>query len=50
MVILKESKVEYKFDKFVDELNKLSVALSEKQLEQFRMYFEMLVEKNKVMN
>lgn len=42
--------MEYKFDKFVDELNKLSITLSEKQLEQFRIYYEMLVEKNKVMN
>ncbi len=38
------------FDKFIEELNKISVELSEKQLEQFRMYYEMLVEKNKVMN
>jgi len=42
--------VEYKFDKFVDELNKISITLSEKQLEQFRIYYDMLVEKNKVMN
>lgn len=38
------------FDKFLDELHKISITLSEKQLEQFRMYYEMLVEKNKVMN
>lgn len=42
--------MEYKFDKFLDEVNKLSITLSEKQLEQFRIYYEMLVEKNKVMN
>lgn len=42
--------MEYKFDRFIDELNKISVELSEKQLEQFRIYYEMLVEKNKVMN
>ena len=42
--------MEYRFDKFIDELNKISITLSEKQLEQFRIYFEMLVEKNKVMN
>ena len=42
--------MEYKFDKFVDELNKISITLSEKQLEQFRIYYDMLVEKNKVMN
>lgn len=42
--------MEYKFDKFLDEVNKLSIKLSDKQLEQFRIYYEMLVEKNKVMN
>lgn len=42
--------MEYRFDTFLDEVNKLSITLSEKQLEQFRMYYEMLVEKNKVMN
>lgn len=40
----------YNFDKFIEELNKISITLSEKQLEQFRIYYEMLVEKNKVMN
>lgn len=42
--------MEYKFDKFIEELNRISITLSEKQLEQFRIYYEMLVEKNKVMN
>jgi len=42
--------VEYRFDKFIEELNKISISLSEKQLEQFRLYYDMLVEKNKVMN
>lgn len=42
--------MEYRFDKFLDELNKISITLSEKQLEQLRIYYEMLVEKNKVMN
>lgn len=42
--------MEYKFDTFLDEVNKLSITLNEKQLEQFRIYYEMLVEKNKVMN
>lgn len=42
--------MEYNFEKFLDELKKIDVELSEKQLEQFRMYYEMLVEKNKVMN
>lgn len=42
--------MEYKFDKFIEELNKIGITLGEKQLEQFRIYYEMLVEKNKVMN
>ena len=42
--------MEYKFDTFIEELNKCSITLTEKQLEQFRIYYEMLVEKNKVMN
>ena len=40
----------YNFDKFIEELKNIHVELSEKQLEQFRIYYEMLVEKNKVMN
>ena len=42
--------VEYNFEKFLEEINKISIELTEKQLEQFRIYYEMLVEKNKVMN
>lgn len=42
--------MEYNFDNFIKELNKIGVELTEKQLEQFRIYYEMLVEKNKVMN
>lgn len=42
--------MEYRFDKFIEELKNIQIELSEKQLEQFRIYFEMLVEKNKVMN
>lgn len=42
--------MEYKFDKFIKELDKLSVSLTDKQLEQFSKYYELLVEKNKVMN
>lgn len=38
------------FEKFLEEISKISIELSEKQLEQFRIYYEMLVEKNKVMN
>ena len=40
----------YNFDKFIDEANKISITFTDTQLEQFRMYYEMLVEKNKVMN
>ena len=40
----------YNFDKFIHELEQIHVELNEKQLEQFQIYFEMLVEKNKVMN
>lgn len=46
----KRNMVEYNFDKFLEEVNKISIELSEEQLEQFRIYYEMLVEKNKVMN
>lgn len=42
--------MEHCFDKFKEELNKISISLSERQLEQFRTYYDMLVEKNKVMN
>ncbi len=42
--------MEYNFEKFIEELNTISVELTEKQLEQFRIYYEMLIEKNKVMN
>ncbi len=42
--------MEYNFDKFINELKAIQVELNEKQLEQFRIYYEMLVEKNKVMN
>ena len=42
--------MEDRFDNFIKELEKISITLSEKQLEQFRMYYEMLIEKNKVMN
>lgn len=42
--------VTYNFDKFIEEANKISITFTDTQLEQFRMYYEMLVEKNKVMN
>ena len=38
------------FDKFIEEANKISITFTDVQLEQFRTYYEMLVEKNKVMN
>ena len=40
----------YNFKPLIDELEKLSVTLSERQIDQFRQYYEMLIEKNKVMN
>uniref|UniRef100_UPI0040568D98 16S rRNA (guanine(527)-N(7))-methyltransferase RsmG n=1 Tax=Agathobacter sp. TaxID=2021311 RepID=UPI0040568D98 len=42
--------MDYSFDKLAYELNKISVTLDEKQLRQFGTYYEMLIEKNKVMN
>ena len=42
--------MEYNFNTFLEEVNKISITLTENQLEQFRIYYEMLVEKNKVMN
>ena len=42
--------MEYNFDKFIEEAKKINIVFTEFQLKQFRMYFEMLVEKNKVMN
>lgn len=42
--------MKYNFNKMITELEKISVRLNKKQLEQFEMYYEMLIEKNKVMN
>ena len=42
--------MKYNFEKLIIELEKLSVTLSEQQLEQFELYYDMLIEKNKVMN
>ena len=42
--------MEYNFKPLTDGLTELGITLSEKQLEQFSTYYEMLVEKNKVMN
>lgn len=40
----------YNLEKFKNGLQQLYIALSEKQMEQFLQYYELLVEKNKVMN
>lgn len=40
----------YNLEHFCNELDKLGVSLSDNQLDQFVKYYEMLVEKNKVMN
>lgn len=42
--------MEYNLDKFKSGMNKLNIELSEYQIQQFLTYYEMLVEKNKVMN
>lgn len=42
--------MEYNLEKFKSGLNKLKIDLSEQQIQQFLKYYEMLVEKNKVMN
>lgn len=40
----------YNLEKFKNGLQQLHIALSEKQMEQFLQYYELLVENNKVMN
>ena len=40
----------YDFSHFIEELKKLGIVLTDQQLEQFEKYYEMLIEKNKVMN
>lgn len=40
----------HNYEHFIDELKKLSIEVSDRQLEQFDKYYEMLVERNKVMN
>lgn len=42
--------MKYNFEKLITELEKISVILTEKQLKQFELYYDMLIEKNKVMN
>ena len=40
----------YNIDTFKRELDNLNLSLSDSQIEQFISYYEMLIEKNKVMN
>ena len=40
----------YDFTHFTDELSKIKCTLNNSQLEQFELYYDMLIEKNKVMN
>ena len=40
----------YHIEKFISELEKLNISLSNDQINQFIQYYELLVEKNKVMN
>ena len=42
--------MEYNTDHFLSMLAKMNISLSDKQLQQFMNYYEMLIEKNKVMN
>lgn len=42
--------MKYNFEKLITELEKISIILTEKQLKQFELYYDMLIEKNKVMN
>ena len=45
-----EDSMEYNTDHFLSMLAKMNISLSDKQLQQFMTYYEMLIEKNKVMN
>ena len=42
--------MKYDFTHFTDELSKIKCTLNNSQLEQFELYYDMLIEKNKVMN
>ena len=42
--------MKYDFTHFTDELSKIDIRLDDKQLEAFEKYYDMLIEKNKVMN
>ena len=39
-----------KTDIFIRKLKQIDVTLDQKQMERFELYYEMLIEKNKVMN
>lgn len=45
-----EEKVKSKVDLFLKKLTEIDITLTENQVNQFIMYYEMMVEKNKVMN
>ena len=40
----------YNTTKFINDLKAIGIELSDEQIEQFLTYYEMLIEKNKVMN
>ena len=42
--------MDYPLEKFNDGLKKLNISLTEEQIKQFLTYYELLIEKNKVMN
>lgn len=48
--MLARSSMNYNTDTFKRELEKLEISISEEQLDQFISYYEMLIERNKVMN
>ena len=42
--------MKYDFTHFKEELEKIEITLTDEQLEAFEKYYDMLIEKNKVMN
>lgn len=42
--------MKYDFTHFTDELSKIKCTLNNSQLEQFELYYDMLIEKNKLRN
>ena len=50
MLVRKKISMKYDLSYFEEQLEKYEITLTEKQKEQFITYFEMLIEKNKVMN